>query len=64
MNSKLVKKIRKETRREAKKQFGAGIEILRGMVRTRHKFIPRALWVLLFLPLFKTKYLKTIYKYI
>jgi len=58
MNSKTAKKLRKHFRREA----GVGIDILKSVIRPRPKLIPKFIWVILFLPLFRIKDLKHIYK--
>ena len=58
MSGKQAKKIRKEVR----KQMGDRFEALSTITRPRPKWIPKRIWVLFYLPLFKRKYLKLIYK--
>lgn len=60
MNLKKAKKIRKE----ARNQIGSGIKALSNITRSRPKFIPKSIWVLLYLPLFKYKHLKYFKKHI
>lgn len=64
MNQGQAKKIRKEVRRNARKLFGEGIEVLGTLIRKRPKYIPKFLWIILFFPIFKRKTYKYLYKYI
>lgn len=63
MNGKVAKKIRKETRRRVDRNFGAGMEALGKITRQRPRWIPKQLWILLYLPLFEKKYLGAVYKH-
>lgn len=62
MNQKKTKKLRKEIRREARNLWGEASEVLGTLIRARPKYIPRFLWILLYVPIFKTKTLKIIYQ--
>lgn len=64
MNQKKAKKFRKEVRRRVDENFGAGMQSLVHILRKRPQWVPKRLWVLLYLPLFPKKYIKVIYKYI
>lgn len=64
MNSKQAKKIRKETRKSFKANFGEGMEVLQMITRKRPKWCPKRIWVLLYIPLFPRKYIKVLYKHI
>lgn len=64
MNEKHAKKVRRMVRAQVKEEVGEGIAALQKIVRKRPRYIPKALWALLYLPLFKAKYLKFIFKYI
>lgn len=63
MNNKLSKKNRKLIRTALDKKFGEGMEALAICVRPRPKWIPRKIWILAYVPLFKKKYLKVVYRY-
>lgn len=58
MKKIITKKIRKEVRRE----LGQGIAVLNTLIRHRPKFIPKYIWILLYLPLFKIKTIKYLYE--
>jgi len=62
MSNKFFKKIRKEARKVANEKFGEATDILGGMITPRPKWIPKFIWILLYLPLFKKKTWKLIYK--
>lgn len=64
MNAKTAKKIRKETRKVAREEFGTGIKMLNKLMRKRPKFVPKFIWVLIYLPLFRFKHIKLIYQFI
>lgn len=60
MNGRKAKKLRKEIR----KSLGEAMNVLNKLTRQRPRFIPKSVWVLLFLPLFSFKNLKVIYRYL
>lgn len=62
MNAKKAKKLRKEARRYSEVLIGEGFEAVGNLIRSRPKWIPKILWILLYVPLFKVKYLKIVYK--
>jgi hypothetical protein len=62
MNTKVAKKLRQMTRKEIKNKFGDGMEILNSLTNTRPKYVPKIIWIILYLPLFKKKAWKYIYK--
>lgn len=62
MSQRQTKKNRKEVRKAVKANMGEGMEALSTMVRRRPKVVPKFLWIIFYLPLFKRKYLKMIYK--
>lgn len=62
MSQKKTKKTRKEIRKAVRANIGEGAEALSTIVRKRPKVVPKFLWIILYLPLFKRKYLKYIYK--
>lgn len=64
MNSKIVKKLRKEARRQVNVNFGEGMEAMNKLIRLRPSFVPRFIWILLYVPLFRVKYLRAIYRYL
>lgn len=64
MNAKTVKKIRKYTRQHVNHNFGEGMEALAKLTRKRPKLVPRFLWILLYVPLIKLRYLKYFYRYL
>ena len=62
MSHRTAKQIRKETRKHLDLIFGASFDALSKLVRNRPKYIPKIVWVLLYLPLFKAKYWHLIFK--
>ncbi len=62
MNQKKTKKARKEYRRQARILWGEANEVLGTLIRPRPKYIPRFLWILLYIPIFKSKTIKIIYR--
>ena len=58
MNAKKAKKLRKHLRKE----IGQGMQVLNKLIRKRPKWIPKYIWILFYLPLFKVDNLKHIYK--
>jgi hypothetical protein len=64
MSQSKSKKLRKEVRREVGKKYTQGIATLGEIVRPRPKWIPKRIWILAYLPLFKRKHLKLIYRQI
>jgi hypothetical protein len=64
MSTKQAKKLRKYARLEARTIFGEGMEAIGTMMRKRPRFVPRFLWILLYLPLFKSKTWKVFYRHI
>jgi len=62
MSQKTFKKIRKEARRQVDHNFGTGMQALAKLVRKRPKYIPRFVWIIIYAPLFKFRYLKAVYK--
>jgi hypothetical protein len=64
MNTKTAKKIRKYVRQEAQKKFENGVNILGDLVHKRPKAIPKCIWLLLYIPLFKRKAWRFLYRYI
>jgi hypothetical protein len=64
MNLKQAKKLRKEARRRIDEVIGTGAEAFGKLARKRPKHFPKFIWILLYVPLFKFKHLKTVYKYI
>jgi hypothetical protein len=64
MSSRKAKKIRQEVRRVVNANFGSGMAALSNIVRQRPWFIPRLLWIILYLPLFKHKYIPTVFKHL
>lgn len=63
MSAKKEKAIRKKIRKEVRVNMGEGIEALSNMIRKKPRLVPKAIWILLYLPIFKRKYIKFIYKY-
>ena len=63
MNSKKAKKFRKVVRKRVDENLGIGFQALSGIIRVRPKWIPKFIYILALLPLFKIKYIKKIYKY-
>ncbi|MFA6158887.1 MAG: hypothetical protein WC763_04695 [Candidatus Paceibacterota bacterium] len=62
MSQKQTKKFRKEVRREITKEMGEGIATLQTLVRERPTWCPRFVWIALYMPIFKRKSWKFIYK--
>jgi hypothetical protein len=58
MKKIIAKKIRKEVRRELK----GGMAILNTMIHKRPSYIPKFIWLILYLPLFKIKTWKILYE--
>lgn len=56
MSQSTDKKRRKEIRRVVNRNFGEGIKSLANIVRPRPRWIPKRLWVLVYIPLFPKKY--------
>lgn len=57
MSQKKIKRFRKETRRVLKEEYGEGLDMLKQITRPRPKWIPKRVWVWVYLPLFERKYL-------
>ena len=64
MNAKKAKKFRKEVRRRVDQNFGVGLQALNHIIRPRPKWIPKRLWIIVYMPLFKKKYRDLILKHI
>ena len=63
MSDKQTKRFRKEVKRRVDENFGKGMEALAHLVHRKPRFVPRILWIILYAPLFKGKYLRLIYKH-
>lgn len=63
MSDKQTKRVRKEIKRQVNNNVGEGLQSLQLITRKRPKWIPKRVWVLMYLPLFPKKYLKFIFKY-
>lgn len=59
--SKLSRKINRAAKKETRKILGDGINVMHTMIRQRPNWIPKFIWIVLYLPLFKVKTLKIIY---
>lgn len=64
MSQKQSKKYRKEVRRTVDKNLGIGFDALSNIVRSRPQWIPKKIWLILYLPLFPRKYMYLLNKYI
>jgi hypothetical protein len=64
MSSSKIKKTRKEIRKRVDNNLGDRIKALNCIVRKRPVWIPKRIWVLLYLPLFESKYRNLIIKYL
>lgn len=63
MSQSQTKKYRKEVRRVVNANFGQGMEALSNIVRQRPRYVPKFVWVLVYVPLFPRQYLRLIYKH-
>jgi hypothetical protein len=63
MSQSTIKKHRKEVRKAVRENIGEGLAVLSNMVRERPKYVPRWMWIVVYMPLFSRKYIKYIYKY-
>ena len=63
MSQKKDKRFRKEVRRRVDANFGVGMQALAQLVRQRPRWIPKAVWILVYVPLFERKYIRLIYKH-
>ncbi len=59
MSTKQAKIIRKEFRR----MVGGSMETLNKITRKRPWFFPKFVWVIFYLPLFRARHLKEVYKH-
>lgn len=64
MSQSTIKKNRKEIRRAVNTNFGEGLAALSNLVTPRPRWIPKWLWIIAYLPLFKWKYVGLIYKHL
>lgn len=64
MNSKTLKKIRKAARDEAREALGEGVGALSVFVHKRPRWCPRFVFIVLYMPLFRPKVWRLIYKHI
>ena len=63
MSQSQTKKFRKEVKRQVNANFGVGMSALSNIVRERPRWIPRAVWILAYVPLFPRQYIRLIYKH-
>lgn len=63
MSQSKTKKFRKEVRRVVDANFGVGMQALSNIIRPRPRWIPKAVWILVYVPLFEKRYLHLIYKH-
>jgi hypothetical protein len=63
MSQKQTKKTRQEVRRAVKKQIGEGMEAVAIAMYDRPRFIPKWIWIGVYVPAFKWRYLGVIYKH-
>ncbi len=64
MNGKKAKMMRKEVRSHIKAGIGDGMNILNRFTRQRPKYIPKIIWIILYLPIIKIRYVKYFIKHI
>lgn len=64
MSQSKTKKVRKEVRRKIDAELGKGLEALSKIVRPRPRWIPKRVWILVYLPLFPKTYLPSIYRHL
>lgn len=64
MSHSRAKKLRKEVRKNFEKEIGEGMRALGYIVRKRPPYIPKQLWILLYLPLFKWSHIPTVYRHL
>lgn len=62
MSGSSSKKFRKQVKKTVKENFGEGFELLSKIVRPRPRWIPKRIWILFYLPLFKKKHVGKIYE--
>lgn len=62
MNARNAKKLRREARRQVNENFGSGMEALAHLTRERPQWIPKWIWILAYVPLFKRQYLPVVYR--
>ena len=64
MSQKKDKKFRKEVKRQVNSNFGEGMKALSNIIRKRPQWVPKKVWVVLYMPLFEKKYWGIILRYI
>jgi hypothetical protein len=60
MSKKNDKKLRREVRAQVRYNYGEGLEALSRFVRPRPWWIPKRIWVLLYLPVFPARFVRII----
>lgn len=63
MSQRRQKQYRRIARGIAKVEIGEGMEALRHITRKRPRWIPKRVWILAYLPLFKRVYWGLVYKH-
>lgn len=56
--------MKQTVRREARAVWGEGIEAMGTLLRKKPKYFPKFLWIVLLMPVFKTKAVKLLYKHL
>lgn len=60
MSKKNDKKLRREVRTQVRENYGEGLQALGKFVRRRPRWIPKRIWVLLYLPIFPARFVRII----
>ncbi len=63
MSQRQSKKFRKEVRKVVDANFGVGMKALANIVRPKPSYVPKWVWIVVYVPLFPWKYLHLIYKH-
>lgn len=60
----LMKKYKQAGKREARKQVGEGLEALGKLIYARPRYVPKFLFILLFVPAFTPRALRILWKHL